>query len=72
MNKDSQLNMETIFNHNVTEQELEYLHIKVKNESEYKENLGDYKRLSDLYVLFTMRKDDLKAKEYAEELRHFK
>ncbi len=64
--------METIFDHNVTEQELEYLHIKHNNEREYKENLGDYKRLSDLYVLFTMRNDDLKAQQYAEELKHFK
>ncbi len=64
--------METIFDHNVTEQELEYLHIKQKEESEYKKGLGDYKRLSDLYVLFKTRNEEKKAEIYAEELKHFK
>ncbi len=64
--------METIFNHNITEQELEYLNIKQKNETDYKNNLGDYKRLSDLYVLFKMRNDEIKAQKYAEELRNYK
>ena len=64
--------METIFDHNITEQELEYLHIKHKNESSYKNNLGDYKRLSDLYVLFKMRNDEIKAQKYAEELKNYR
>ncbi len=64
--------METIFDHNITDKELEYLHIKHKNLSEYKNNLGDYKRLSDLYVLFKMRDDENKAQQYADELKEYK
>jgi hypothetical protein len=51
----------TIFDYEVTLEELKHLFVKYMAKKEYVENTTYKKRLQDLYVLFKMRGDRVRA-----------
>ena len=51
----------TIFDYEVTLEELKHLFVKYMTKKEYIENTTYKKRLQDLYVLFKMRGDRVRA-----------
>lgn len=60
-------NLESIFDADVKESELEYLFIK-EDKNEYLEKASFYKRYSDLYLLFKLRQEDEKAAFFLNKL----
>jgi hypothetical protein len=52
---------ETIFDYNVTEQELRFLYVKYTSKEDYLINTPVKKVMQDLYVLFRMREDTMRA-----------
>ena len=57
---------DTVFSHNVTMQELNYLGI-ILSEEEYLFSTSTLKKFYDLHVLFVLRKDEEKAKAVLNE-----
>lgn len=53
----------TVFDYDVTSEELNLLYIKSKNKEEYLRSVTPKKVLHDLYVLFRIREDYLRAGE---------
>ena len=64
--------METIFDFNVTEAELEYLWITHRTHDEYIKHTNDYSRLSDLFILFQLREDFEKAEFFKKKIKNYK
>lgn len=64
--------METIFDFNVTEAELEYLWITHRTQEEYIKHANDYSRLSDLFILFQLRGNEEKAEYYRNKIKNQK
>ncbi|MFO7448176.1 MAG: hypothetical protein R6W90_17595 [Ignavibacteriaceae bacterium] len=60
--------MESIFDHNVTERELDYLFVKYKNKDDYLRNTKNYSKYADLYLLYNFRGNGIKAKYYLEKV----
>jgi len=56
--------MESIYDYNVTDLELEYLFVKHKNREEYEKFTKNHSRYADLYLLFNLRGNGAKAKLY--------
>jgi hypothetical protein len=52
---------ETIFDYDITPQELKFLYIKYNTKEIYLEKTSPKKILHDLYVLFRMREDYIRA-----------
>ena len=57
---------DSVFNYNITLQELDYLGI-ILSEEEYLYSTSRLKKFYDLHTLFILRKDDEKAKEILNE-----
>ncbi len=58
--------IDSVFNYEVTLQELNYLGIILTKE-EYLRSTSTLKKFYDLYTLFVLRKDDQKAKQILTE-----
>jgi len=62
----------TIFDYDVTLDEIKNLFVNFVNREEYIENTTYKRRLQDLYVLFKMREDRVRAGDVMNELNHVK
>jgi hypothetical protein len=60
--------MESIFDHNVTASELDYLFIKYKNREDYEALTQSHSKYADLYLLYNLRGDGEKAEYYLEKV----
>jgi hypothetical protein len=60
----------TIFDYDVTLDEMKHLFVNFIDRDEYIKNTAYKKRLQDLYVLFKMREDKVRAGEIMNELSH--
>ena len=60
--------MESIFDHNVTSGELEYLFIKFKNREDYEALTREHARYADLYLLYNLRGNSSMAEYYLEKV----
>lgn len=58
----------TIFDYDVTLEELKHLFVKYSTKNEYVKNTTYKRRLKDLYVLFKMREGSVHAKDVINEL----
>ena len=61
--------MKTIFDYLITSSELDYLRVKSRSKEEYLEGINDYRRLSDLFVLFRLRGDKENADKIMQEMK---
>jgi len=62
----------TIFDYDVTQAEIKHLFVNYVDRGEYIQNTSYKKRLQDLYVLFKMREDKVRAGEILSEITHSK
>jgi hypothetical protein len=60
--------MESIFDHNVTLGELEYLFIKFKLREDYEASTGEHSKYADLYLLYNLRGNNKLAEYYLEKV----
>ncbi len=62
----------TIFDYDITRDEIKHLFVNYVNRGEYIQNTSYKKRLQDLYVLFKMREDKVRAGKIMSEITHVK
>jgi regulatory protein YycH of two-component signal transduction system YycFG len=62
----------TIFDFDVTQAEIKHLFVNYVDRGEYIQNTSYKKRLQDLYVLFKMREDKVRASEILNEITQAK
>jgi hypothetical protein len=62
------ISMESIFDHNITASELEYLFIKYKKREDYESFTQAHSKYADLYLLYNLRGDGDKAEYYLEKV----
>lgn len=62
------MRMESIFDHNVTDGELEYLFVKYRNKDDYETFTKSHGKYADLYLLYNLRGDITKAKYYLDKV----
>jgi hypothetical protein len=62
----------TIFDYNVTLDEIRYLFVNYTDRDEYIQNTIYKRKLHDLYVLFKMREDNVRAGDIMNELNQAK
>ena len=62
----------TIFDFDVTQAEIKHLFVNYVDRGEYIQNTSYKKRLQDLYVLFKMREDRVRASEILNEITQAK
>jgi regulatory protein YycH of two-component signal transduction system YycFG len=62
----------TIFDFDVTQAEIKHLFVNYVDRGEYIQNTSYKKRLQDLYVLFKMREDKVRAREILNEITQAK
>jgi hypothetical protein len=60
--------MSTIFDYKVSTQELKFLYVESTTKEEYLQKTSPKKILQDLYVLFRMRDDTVRAGSISKEL----